>query len=70
MQNLAIAAVSSPAWSSRTSRRPCRCRSVSSATTGSTVVVGLNGLRLLREAAWVRTGAGKGQVVTTGSRPR
>ncbi|MCZ0991360.1 HAD-IC family P-type ATPase [Streptomyces diastatochromogenes] len=34
---------------------------------GSTVVVGLNGLRLLRETAWVKAGAGEGQSVTSGS---
>lgn len=34
---------------------------------GSTVVVGLNGLRLLREAAWVKAGAGEGQSATSDS---
>ncbi|MFJ9870313.1 hypothetical protein [Streptomyces sp. NPDC101165] len=34
---------------------------------GSTVVVGRNGLRLLREAARVKAGAGSGQSVAHGS---
>ncbi|WP_186581826.1 hypothetical protein [Streptomyces sp. BK340] len=33
---------------------------------GSTVVAGLSGLRLLREAAWVKTGAGEGRLVSSG----
>ena len=43
---------SSPPWSPGTWPATCRCRSASLGHEGSTVIVGLNGLRLLRAAAW------------------